>query len=679
MTCRIGVDIGGTYTDLVAYDDTTGETIFGKTLTTPASPAEGCLQLIKEAVSKDGIADTEYFLHGTTVGLNSLLERRGAKVGLLITKGFRDILEIRRGDRAEVYNIVWKAPPHLVPRRLCLPVGGRIRYDGEIHEEFVDEGVIAALNVFYQEGVDTIAVAFMNSYANPAHELRAEALLRNSGFTGGISLSHRISGEYREYERTTTTVVDAYVRNRMVNYLSELEQGLQGIGCDATCLITRCGGGSMTFGEAKDRSYETIMSGPVAGAEGAGELARLFGLGNLISADVGGTSFDTCVILEGRPKMKYEGEIIGLPLQTPFVDVRTIGSGGGSIVYVDEGGLLQVGAESAGADPGPACYGRGGTKPTLTDAAFYLGMLGEGKLASGIELIRGKAEQAIKSVAEPLGEDLHTTASGIVAIAGAKMANAIREITVEQGLDPREFTLLVYGGAGPLMGVIIANELSIGHIIVPPYAGNFSAWGMLGADLILTKARTHILPLSPDSLAQANEILATLFVDLETSAGGHETGEGSVRETHLEMRFVGQEHALDIAVRSENGVIIDDCEQSEAAFRQAYKSTFGIELDDPVEISAVRARFKRPLPKRALSPPQPAGKSRENLAHTVDSFKTAQQVDCRIVQRAALEVGMQHRGPAIVIEPTATTYIDVDYTYYVDEHALLHLVKGQEE
>lgn len=678
MGLRIGVDIGGTFTDLIAYDDRTGETVFGKVPTTPAHPERGCLRAIREAISAKALAEAEYFLHGTTVGLNSLLERRGAKVGLLVTKGVRDLLEIRRGDRAEVYNIFWKAPPHLVPRRLCLPVGGRIRYDGKEHEAFAPDDVAAALEVFRKEQVQTIAVAFINAYANPEHELRAEKILRDCGFEGGISLSHRISGEYREYERTTTTVIDAYVRDRMVRYLSVLEAGVKGIGLDATCLITRCGGGSMTFAEAKDRSFETIMSGPVAGAEGAGELARAFELGNLVSADVGGTSFDTGLIVDGRPTLKYEGEIIGLPLQTSFVDVRTIGSGGGSIAYVDQGGLLQVGPESAGADPGPACYGSGGTRPTVTDAAFHLGMLGAGKLASGLELNREKAEQALRSVAGPIGQDVRTTASGILAIAGAKMANAIREITVEQGLDPREFKLLAYGGAGPLMAVLMANELSIAHIVVPPYAGNFSAWGMLGADLTLTKARTRIMPLVAESLQEANRVLDKLFGELQVAAGEHSTGEAAVREVHLELRYVGQEHSLDISVASRDGIITDDIEAIGNAFRHAYLTSFGIEIDDEVEISAIRAHYRRPLPKRMLKPLKPVAARRGAhgfIQHRMYSFKHASMVDGRIIERDQLVAGEHHHGPAVILEQTATTYVDADYSFHVDGNDLLHVIK----
>ena len=293
-----------------------------------------------------------------------------------------------------------------------------------------------------------------------------------------------VSGEYREYERTTTTVIDSFVKARMSNYLNNLRDELKNIGFEGNFLVTRSGSGSMTFDEAEERPFETIMSGPVAGAEGAGELSRQKNNINMVTADVGGTSFDTCLILDGRPQIQFEGKIVGLPVQSPWVDVRSIGAGGGSIAYLDDGNLLRSGPRSSGAQPGPACYSRGGTEPTTTDAAFYLGMLGEGNLASGLKLNRDLAENALNSVGSKINLSAFDTAKGILKISSANMADAIREITIEQGIDPRELKLLAFGGAGPLMSNLIAKELDIKEIIIPPFSGNFSAWGLLGADLL---------------------------------------------------------------------------------------------------------------------------------------------------------------------------------------------------
>src|SRR3954447_9770212 len=520
MATRIGVDVGGTFTDLIFYDDETGEIRVGKEPTTPSAPEEGGLAAIDSVVPPERLRAARYFLHGTTVGLNSLLTRTGAVVGLLATRGFRDVLEIARGDRGDPYDLFWRQPPPLVPRRLRLPVTERMRADRRVETPFDVQDVHAAVEVFHAAGVTSVAVAFMNAYANPAHELAAEQALRDAGFDGEISLSHRISGEYREYERTSTTVIDAYVRPRMTHYLRALEARLRGAGFTGTAIVTRSGGGAMTFAEAEERPFETIMSGPVAGAEGAGELARTLELGNVITADVGGTSFDTCLVTDGRPQLMYQGAVEDMPVQTPWVDVRSIGAGGGSLAEVDVGGLLKVGPASAGAVPGPACYGRGGTLPTVTDAAFLLGMLGDGRLASGIVLDRAAAEGAIRPLAVRLGFDVEQTARGIMTIAAANMANAIREITIERGQDPREAKLMPFGGAGPLFGTLLARELELREIVVPPYAGNFSAWGLLGADLTRTAARTRIMRLREEAIPEANDVLKELFAGLGSRSAG---------------------------------------------------------------------------------------------------------------------------------------------------------------
>src|ERR1700712_2486762 len=380
---RIGVDVGGTFTDLIAHEPSTGAVVVGKQLTSPARPDEGVLEAIAQSLAPEALNDAQTFVHGTTVGLNALLERRGATVGLLVPAGFRDVLELRRGDRDDPYDLFWRAPEPLVPRHLRLPVTERVRADGTAFEPLDATDVTAAAEAFKREGVDAVAIAFMNAYANPAHEQEAERLLRDAGYEGDISLSHRVSGEYREYERTCTTVIDAFVRRRMGGYLDRLASGLTERGFTGGAFITRSGGGALSFPEATDRPFETIMSGPVAGVAAVTELVRLLQLGDVIAADVGGTSFYTCLVTDGRAPGLFAGAIIGLPVQTPWVDVRSIGAGGGSIASVDAGGLLRVGPRSAGARPGPACYGHGGTEATLTDAFVCLGIVQPGELADG--------------------------------------------------------------------------------------------------------------------------------------------------------------------------------------------------------------------------------------------------------------------------------------------------------
>jgi N-methylhydantoinase A len=662
MAPRIGVDVGGTFTDLIFYDDESGEIRVGKEPTTPSAPQNGVLTAVAAAVPGERVGATEYFLHGTTVGLNSLLTRTGAVVGLLATRGFRDILEVRRGDRDDPYDLFWKHPPPLVPRHLRIPVTERMYADGTVHTPFEGEGVEEAVRVFAADGVTSVAIAFLHAYANPAHELAAERALREHGFEGEISLSHQVSGEYREYERTTTTVIDAYVRPRMAVYLRALADRLEGAGFTGNLLVTRSGGGAMTFPEAVARPFETILSGPVAGAEGAAELARTLGIDELIAADVGGTSFDTCLITDGRPQIMYEGSVVGLPVQTPWVDVRSIGAGGGSLAWVDVGGLLRVGPGSSGADPGPACYGRGGTQPTVTDAAFLLGMLGEGALASGLHLDADAARAAMTPIAAQLGFERDDVARGILTIATANMANAIREITVEQGVDPRRCTIAPFGGAGPLFGTLLARELDIRQIVVPPYAGNFSAWGLLGADLTQTVARTRISRLSDSTIPDTNALLVELFATALERAAARDSHGATIREVALDMRYLGQEHTITIAApAAEDGSITATVEEIRETFKADYEKTFGHVMDEDVEIVSVRATLRTPLPRRTAESFTPT-ETEDASAKSVRAYSFTQDewLDFAILQRSSIG-STPVAGPAILLEETATTYMDAEF------------------
>jgi len=663
MATRIGVDIGGTFTDVVYFDETTGETVEGKVPTVPSAPEEGVVAAIREHVPQAIIDSAEFFLHGTTVGLNALLERRGSKVGLITTAGFRDVLEIRRGDRAEMYNLFWKQTVPLVPRRLRLEVGGRMLGSGAEHAPLDEASVRAAVARLIEEEVDAIAVCLINSYANPAHELRVEELIRAAGFEGGISLSHRISGEYREYERTSTTCIDAFVRGRMANYLRRLDGKLRELGFGGISLITRSGSGSMTFAEAEDRPFETIMSGPVGGAQGASELAKMLGVQQLITADVGGTSFDTALVLDGQPQVLFEGMIDNMPIQSPWVDVRSIGAGGGSIAHIDAGGLMRVGPRSAGAVPGPACYGKGGTEPAMTDAAAWLGMLGPGDLASGIHLDIDRAKAAIDSVGTHIGQDTEATAAGILQISSSSMANAMREISLDQGLDPRMMTLAPFGGAGPLLGTLLADELKINHIIIPPLAGNFSAWGLLGADMVQSAARTRVLDLVPGAFATVNSVLAELFAALAERSTTH--AESSVKSARLDLRYKGQEHTLSIEVAVADRALAEAEPAVLERFVSEYARTFGGTMNQDVELVSIRASTMVPLPRRELSYTPRRADGADDRVMQVWSFERKERVPFRILPRGRLTGSTP--GPAIIIEDTCTTYVDVEWSISVGQ------------
>jgi N-methylhydantoinase A len=676
MANRIAVDVGGTFTDLVLSDEDTGRIVIGKVPTVPAAPDEGVLRVLDAVLDAGDVESSEYFLHGTTVGLNALLENRGAVVGLLCTRGFRDVLEVRRGDRGDPYDLFWHAPPPMVPRHLRMSVGGRMRADGHEHAPLQPADVTKAATTFADHNVGAVAVAFMNAYANPAHELEAERLLREAGFEGDISLSHKVSGEYREYERTSTTVIDAFVGRQLGSYLGRVEDGLGGKGFGGGCMIMRSGGGAMTFAEAADRPFETILSGPVAGARAVAELARELGLRHAIAADVGGTSFDTCLIDDGRPPVLYQGEVVGLPIQTPWIDVRSIGAGGGSIAYVDSGGLLRVGPQSAGADPGPACYDRGGEQPTVTDAALALGMIPASEIAGDVRLVHELAELALAKLAEPLGFDSVTeVACGVIRIVAAQMADAIRSVTIERGRDPREAALVAFGGAGPLFGTVLADELGVRTVVVPPYAGNFSAVGLLGADLARSASRTRVLRLSAEGLAEAAGLAQQLFGELDARGSGE--ARRSIREVHMDIRFVGQEHTLTVPVPAPGGSVENDPEPVAERFLDDYERTFGSILDEQLEIVCVRAISTTPLERNA-TPAAGNGNGKPSAPGTTKawSFTTSQMTDFAVIDRATLRPKDEVDGPAIIREQTTTTYVDREFRATVGETGALMIARA---
>jgi N-methylhydantoinase A len=658
MSIRIGVDVGGTFTDAIVFDDVTGELRVAKNRSTPKRPEVGVLDVVDQVLDHPGLAAADFFLHATTAGLNALLQRVGGVVGLLTTDGFRDVLELRRGTRDDLYGLLWGAPEPLVPRRRRLGVPERVMVDGSVDHDLDEEAVRRALEVMRPESVDSIAVVYINSHANPAHELRTEEILREAGFAGGISLSHLVTGIYGEYERTSTTVVDAFVRPVLANYLHLLAEGLRARRFSGGCLVTRSGAGAMTFAEAEVRPFETLMSGPVAGVAGAQQLCRELGYGRAITADVGGTSFDTSLIVGGEPRVKYEGKVVGLPLQTPWVDVRSIGAGGGSIARA-EAGLLRVGPRSAGATPGPACYGRGGVEPTVTDAAAVLGMLAFGELAGGLRLDLDASHRTLAGLGAQLGLNPGEAARGVLTIANAAMAGAIRSITIEAGEDPREAVLIAYGGAGPLFGTLLARELDIGTIVVPVAAGNFSAWGLLCADMVQSAARTAILPLDEAGLEAANTLLGELFQTIASRSDESAERAEPVPAPSLDLRYVGQEHTLTVHPPADGEYIASPADEVAALFAAEHERTFGHMLDGvPIEIVSVRATSRASLALKAA--PVPAMVTGEYDIRTIDaySFTAGRRLPFSVVDRAAVAGRQWWDGPLIVLEETTTTYVD---------------------
>ena len=674
MATRVGVDVGGTFTDVVFYDDSSGEVRIGKVPTVPAAPEQGVESGVSTLLDAAELAACEYFLHGTTVGLNTILQRSGPAIGLLSTRGFRDVLEIRRTERDDPYGLFAQPFLPLVPRKLRLPVTERLLGSGEVLTALDAADVRDAHEVFNQAGVATIAVAFLHAYANPVHELEAARILREAGFDGELSLSHLVSGEYREYERTATTVVDAYLRPSMRAYLEHLEQSLADAGYTGELRMVRPDGGAITFKEAAERPFETILSGPVGGVQGACELSQNLGLDDVITVDVGGTSFDTALVSDGAARLLYEGNVAGIPIQAAWVDVRSIGAGGGSVAYVDDGGLLRVGPRSAGAHPGPACYGRGGVEPTVTDAALVLGML-PATLASGMRPELQQAEDALATLAGPLELDVAGVARGVMVIASAAMAGTMREITVQQGRDPREATLMAFGGAGPLFATLLASELEIPRIVIPPYPGNFSAWGMLGAELARTATRTRVMGLTGEALEEAKHIFTELFKTIEARTSA--TGRERVREIAFDMRYKGQEHTVTVNAPSEGERSTVTPEALIELFTEAYTKTFAYTLEFEPEIVTLRATEREPLPRRKAErrPPARANGTAKTSHMRAFSFAEERWLDFAHVERDGLVPGAVIEGPAILLEETATTYIDVGFSGAVEASGALFVTR----
>lgn len=678
MATRIGTDVGGTFTDLIAFDENTQTITVGKTPSTPTAPERGVLAAVDAAESAP-VGRADYFLHATTVGLNALLERKGRPTALITTTGFRDVLQVRRSSRNNAFEAMWVPPEPLVPRGLRLEVGGRVLSDGSVDRPLDLADVWRAAELIREHGVKSVAVALINSYANPMHENEVERELRVAGFDGDIALSHRVTGEYGEYERTSTTVIDAFIRPTVAGYFGSLESGLAQRHFGGTCLVTKSGAGAMFFDEAIGRPFETVMSGPAAGVAGAVRLCADLGINHAITADVGGTSFDASLIVDGRPHLKYQGEVGGFPLQAPWLDVRSIGAGGGSIARV-EAGLLRVGPDSAGATPGPVSYGRGGTEPTVTDAAAVLGMVGDGQLAGGLRLDIAAARAAVKDLADELGLSVDDASAGILRVASAAMAAAITELTTERGMDPRGAAVIAFGGAGPLFGCLLAREMGARTVVVPTVAGNFSAWGLLCQDVTRSAARTFIRPLTDAGLTAAAQVFAELFEELRRTAKTSARLGQEVPELAADLRYAGQEHSITVELPDDGrGQLAALSDVVADRFTDRHEQMFGHHLGLPIEIVALRARARTALPRidEVRASGGGAASAYSEQSSNAYSFARGERIQFALRDRADLHPGLALRGPAVITEQTTITYVDEGFS--VNVHPCGALVISDQE
>ena len=546
---RLAADIGGTFTDIALFDDQTGQLTFSKTLSTPDRLVDG----ISSGVVKAGsdYASADLFLHGTTIAINTMLERTGAKTALITTNGFRDVYEIGRINRPDAYNLYFQKHKPLIERALRFEVKERVRADGEVMTALDETGLAALSEKLEELGIEAAAIMFINCYANARHEKRAKALLAKRHPTMFISASHELSQEYREFERCSTVAANAYIGPKVRRYIGEIDDHIREAGFKGSFLIVQSTGGLYESEQAQTQCVRMLESGPAAGVIGTQSLCRRLGIKNAIAFDMGGTTAKAGVIYKGEALTTGAALIGGydkaLPVQIAMMDIFEVGTGGGSIARADDG-LLRVGPQSAGAQPGPACYGRGGEEPTITDANLILGRLDAGRFLGGeMKLDLAAAEQALVKIGKLLGMRAIETADGILRIAATAMSYAVKGVTTERGLDAGDFVLVAYGGAGPLHAVDVAREIGIRNVIVPAAPGVFSAFGMLFSDLRYDYVRTHLMQLAE---APLDEIEAA-FKELEqngldaiaaTSVKPHKI----VVKRALDMRYVGQEHPVTV-------------------------------------------------------------------------------------------------------------------------------------
>jgi N-methylhydantoinase A len=688
---RVGIDTGGTFTDVVAARD--GEIRTAKVPSTPPAFDDGVLDAL---VSVDLRADQIVLLaHGTTVTTNAVITKTGARTGLLTTRGFRDVLELRRHNRGEIYDILWDPPEPLVPRRRRIEVTERTDYAGDVVVPLDEAEVAAALERLRQEETEALAVCFLHSYANPRHERRVKEIASEHWPELYVSISSDLMREPQEFERTSTVVANSYLGPILATYLGRLERRLVEQGFSGALLTMHSGGGLLPIASAMAVPARTVTSGPAAGAmaaEGfsvsgapaAGAMAAeataaQTGVEQIISLDMGGTSADIAVIRDGKALLSNEfAPEFGLPIRFPAVDLLTIGAGGGSIAWIDPAGAARVGPQSAGAVPGPACYGRAGTEPTVTDANLVLGRLSrKTRLAGEIDLDLELAREAVEGFGRRLGLPLDRAALGIVEIANSNMAKALRVMTVERGLDPRCFSLLAFGGAGPMHACELAEQVEISCVVVPLAPGVTSALGTLFVDIVHDVARSHISPLRSLDVGVIEAIFAELEAEAtEALARDRVPPEGQALQRSLDLRYLGQLKTLSIPVSSEF-LSPEILAAARDAFLREYERQYQYMTEElEVEVSVARVRG-RGLQDRPRLPPHRPNESPVPRERRLVRFRGA-AVDTTVYARDDLGPGTELAGPLVVEQLDSTTVVPPSWLLRVDAHGNLRLAKSKE-
>ncbi len=661
MPYVVAVDIGGTFTDLVAFDHESQNVIYTKSPTTYGNFVEGILECFEKA--KVGPGEASFLNHGTTLVINSLIQRKGAKTALVTSEGFRDVLEIARGNRPDPFDLYYRRDEPLVPRDLRFEVPERVDARGGTVTPLDTAGIEKLARELRSLGIESVGVFFMNSYADPAHEEEAAALLCRLLPDAYVTVSTELTREWYEYERCSTVAANAYVGPQVSTYIRRLESDLEARNFDGSLFMMGSNGGLLSVERTCRQPIGLVESGPIGGCIGAGAYAGQLGYDNVVAFDMGGTTAKCALVENGRFSVDsvyyVNGYVQGFPIKSPVIDIVEVGSGGGSIAWLDDQKRLHVGPQSAGSTPGPVCYGRGGTEPTVTDANLVLGRLNPAHFLGGeLSLDTEQARRAIaEKIADPLGytgeDGLIRMADGIISIATVVMAGAIRRVSVEHGLDPRDFVLFSYGGGGPLHASQLAHELSIPTVVIPPEPGNFSAIGMLLADARLDLSKTFVGALGADTVAG----IKALFAEMEAEAAAalaEEFGAQDIDfEHHAEMRYKGQRHNIKVTVSG-----LDDVDAIRAAFEHDYKRRYGhADAKAEAEFQALHlsafARLKRPdiarLPRKATG-------AREERTRPV-YFGGAGRVETRIFERDALASGFRADGPAVIEEYGSTTIV----------------------
>ncbi|MFY0610048.1 MAG: hydantoinase/oxoprolinase family protein [Hyphomicrobiaceae bacterium] len=664
MSRILGVDVGGTFTDFFLIDDASGETWVHKVNSTPDDPSRAILQGIEALAPEmpDGLA---FLAHGTTVATNALIQRRGANVALITTDGFRDLLEIGRQTRPKIYDLKIDNPEPLVARQLRFEITERIDGKGEIDTPLAKAELDGVIEKIKASGADAVAVCFLFAFLNPRHEQIVGDALREKLPDIEISLSSDIQPEFREYERFSTTVLNAYLQPLVSRYMNNLADTLKERAHDAKIGISQSSGGLMSIDRAAAVPIRTALSGPAAGVIGAIALGRLSQHTNLITFDMGGTSTDVCLVRECQAEVAYARNVADFPVRMPMIDIHTVGAGGGSIAYLDRDGLLKVGPRSAGAVPGPACYGLGGTEPTVTDANLVLGRLPAELVGGGMQLDTTKAKEAVATIADKLGLGVTGTARGIIRIVNSNMVRAIRAVSVERGYDPRRFTLTAFGGAGALHAVEVARELDMPSILVPPAPGILCAEGVAAADLEEAFVATCRTPLS-EALTDVEAHMHRLQQEAAIWFTREDVPQPLQRvSTTFDMRYVGQNFELSVPIDDSVRKTLDPDQLCDDFF-VSHKTKYGhFDPEAAIEIVNVRVvarQIRTPLERKA-----PSNRDRDTTsgAQYPVWFNADEPHETALVDRTTLQSDTVLNTPAVITQFDATTLLPPGYTLRV--------------